>query len=136
MAITYSSISCVGRLPYRVYLHHNRIYLYVTSSDETSRFMCAPLVLRGKPGNEARLFSSLSVCCCCFFPQQQQQVAQAHQPSNPNVHSFSSCTVMSYSSHGGEGGRPSVYQASSSTLQAPRGVSLLAIIYAYYRICD
>ena len=38
LAITYRSISCVGRLPYRVYLGHNRVYFaYVTSSNEDSR---------------------------------------------------------------------------------------------------
>ena len=52
MAIACSSISYVGRLPYRVYLRHNCIYSF-------PHFMRAPLVLRGKPGNEANLYALL-----------------------------------------------------------------------------
>jgi len=42
--------------------------------------------------------------------------------NNPNAHTFSSSTVMSYAS-GGVGSQPQVYRASKSTRTGPGGVS-------------
>ena len=42
----------------------------------------------------------------------------------PGAHSYSSSTVMHYSSMGGEGSSPRIYQASTSTRRAPGGVSV------------
>jgi len=41
--------------------------------------------------------------------------------NNPNCHSFTSSSVMTYTTD--ETGRPQIYQASSSTRTAPGGVS-------------
>lgn len=49
--------------------------------------------------------------CCALFVQ----------AANPNMHSFSQSTVMSYSSVG-PGGQPQMYQATTSTKTAPGGV--------------
>ena len=52
---------------------------------------------------------------------QNQMMQQAG--SHPNTHSYSSSSVMHYSSGGGEGIQPRMYQATTSTRQAPGGVS-------------
>lgn len=44
--------------------------------------------------------------------------------NDPNCHSYSSSSVVSYSM--GEDGSPKVYQASSSTRTAPGGVSAIS----------
>ena len=44
--------------------------------------------------------------------------------NDPNAHTFSSSTVMSYSS-GGAGSQPQVYRASKSTSTGPGGVSVV-----------
>ena len=49
--------------------------------------------------------------------------------NDPNAHTFSSSSVMHYSSSGGESGQPKVYHATSSTRQAPGGVRPCNLIY-------
>ena len=48
--------------------------------------------------------------------------------ANGNMHSYSSSTVMSYTNDGR--GQPKVYQATTSTRQAPGGV-----IFFIFKIC-
>ena len=48
--------------------------------------------------------------------------------NNPNVHSYSSSSVMHYSSNGGDGGQPKMYHATTSTRKAPGGVSDLSLL--------
>ena len=48
--------------------------------------------------------------------------------NNPNAHTFSSSTVMSYSS-GGDGQQPQVYRASKSTRTGPGGVSVVIVVW-------
>ncbi|XP_035211810.1 myeloid leukemia factor 1-like [Stegodyphus dumicola] len=56
-----------------------------------------------------------------LFPNMDDMFANFSQMSNnPNCHSFSSSSVMTYTTD--ESGRPQVYQASSSTRTAPGGV--------------
>lgn len=56
-----------------------------------------------------------------LFPNMDDMFANFGQMSNnPNCHSFSSSSVMTYTTD--ESGRPQVYQASSSTRTAPGGV--------------
>ena len=70
------------------------------------------------------------VCLVCVLamvliacvPSLPPLVPHPPQESDPNVHSYSSSSVMTFSSDGG-GGRPRVYQASSSTRAGPGGVS-------------
>jgi len=49
---------------------------------------------------------------------------QEQMANNPNAHTFSSSTVMSYSS-GGDGSQPQMYRASKSTRTGPGGVSVV-----------
>ena len=49
--------------------------------------------------------------------------------NDPNAHTFSSSSVMHYSSNGGQGGQPKVYHASTSTRQAPGGVRPSHLVY-------
>ena len=49
--------------------------------------------------------------------------------NNPNAHTYSSSSVMHYSSFGGEGGQPKVYHATTSTRQAPGGVRKTLILH-------
>ena len=46
---------------------------------------------------------------------------QENMANDPNVHTFSSSTVMSYSN--GPDGNPQVYRATKSTRTGPGGVS-------------
>ncbi|XP_055953521.1 myeloid leukemia factor 1-like [Argiope bruennichi] len=56
-----------------------------------------------------------------LFPNMDDMFANFNQMSNdPNCHSFTSSSVMTYTTD--ETGRPQVYQASSSTKTAPGGV--------------
>lgn len=56
-----------------------------------------------------------------LFPNMDDMFANFNQLSqNPNCHSYSSSTVMTYTTD--ESGRPQMYQASSSTRTAPGGV--------------
>lgn len=60
-------------------------------------------------------FSCYIVCVCVF---------QENMSTDSHSHSFSSSSVMTYSKVGNE--PPKVFQASSSTLRAPGGVSIPA----------
>ncbi|XP_071043291.1 myeloid leukemia factor 1 isoform X2 [Parasteatoda tepidariorum] len=55
-----------------------------------------------------------------LFPNMDDMFAGFNQMTNPNCHSFSSSSVMTYTTD--ETGRPQVYQASASTRMAPGGV--------------
>lgn len=55
-----------------------------------------------------------------LFPNVDDMFTNFAPMSNPNCHSFSSSSVMTYTTD--ETGRPQVYQASSSTRTAPGGV--------------
>lgn len=56
-----------------------------------------------------------------LFPNMDDMFASFNQINqNPNCHSYSSSSVMTYTTD--ESGRPQVYQASSSTRTAPGGV--------------
>ena len=55
--------------------------------------------------------------------------------NDPNAHTFSSSSVMHYSSSGAEGGQPKVYHATSSTRQAPGGVrpcNLISVVHLIF----
>jgi len=49
------------------------------------------------------------------------RTVQESVPNDPNSHSYSQSTVMSYSNTGD--GAPKIYQATSASRQAPGGVS-------------
>lgn len=70
----------------------------------------------------APILNNLYLC----VQNQMMQEAGSH----PNTHSYSSSSVMQYSSGGGEGSEPRMYQATTSTRQAPGGVS--AINYSVF----
>ena len=72
------------------------------------------VTMRGTPQNESENATILSLSLSLSHTQQQMMMMQPPSGS----HSFCSSSVMHYSSTGGEGGRPRVYHATSSTRQA------------------
>lgn len=63
---------------------------------------------------------------CCFV--------QENMPTDVNAHSFSSSSVMTYSKVGNE--PPKVFQATSSTRQAPGGVSAPSAAINNSTVCE